>query len=386
MLLGFGAIAGGSIADSPSASPDVTIALVGQSVTTAVGTLGLDAKVAIPGQIASTAQGTITPVITAGDVTLALTGISVTTSQGTLGVKFEVVNTGQVSTTAQGILGLKSDRAIAGQSAATAQGTLGVDTKITTVGQSTGTAQGTLGLKSDKALAGQSAATAQGTLGVDTKLAVVGQNVATEQGIITASMGGDLTLPLTGLVVTTAQGTLGVDIRNDITLELAGLSVAASAGSLGVANVIALTGNSIVVSQGSILTAVECSLDYWMSGYSDGGYVCGAGMELLWPVSINQAVDIWQRLGLDIGAPLTESDISALFGAITISKSGTTTVTNTRTGAAGTNTATSALQEAWQRLGLDPANPMSTSDTALNTGTISQAISTAGGVTTVQRL
>lgn len=43
------------------------------------------------------------------------------------------------------------------------------------------------------------------------------------------------------------------------------------------------------------------------------------------------------------------------------------------------------ISEVWQRLGLDPANPMSASATAITAGSISQSISEGPDQITVQR-
>jgi hypothetical protein len=43
------------------------------------------------------------------------------------------------------------------------------------------------------------------------------------------------------------------------------------------------------------------------------------------------------------------------------------------------------LLDVWQRLGLDPANPMTASDTAINAGAVSQTVSESAGTVTVQR-
>ena len=287
-------------------SPDVTIVLTGQSVTTSAGTLGVKNDKAITGQSVTTNQGTITAVIGGSDVTIALTGIAVTTSQGTLGVKFDVVNAGQSATASQGTLGVKQDKDLSGQSAAASQGTLGV--------------------KFDNALAGQSSTTQQGTLGVsiasgDITLQLVGQSVGTSVGTIGTAFG----LIMSGQLVTTAQGTLTV--------------------------------------QGALPVTITAE-------------------------SAQMLMDIWQRFGLDSANPLVEDASSALFGTIALSKTGTSTITSTRAGTGATPAAIdTVISDTWQRLGLDPANPMVTDGATITAGSVSQTVSGATTVTvTVTRV
>ena len=88
-------------------------------------------------------------------------------------------------------------------------------------------------------------------------------------------------------------------------------------------------------------------------------------------------MEIWQRLGLDISAPLTETNLGANFGSITLTKTGTGTIISTRSGpTASVVDPTTVINDLWQRLGLDPSNPMSASDTLISAGSVTQTRAT----------
>jgi hypothetical protein len=91
--------------------------------------------------------------------------------------------------------------------------------------------------------------------------------------------------------------------------------------------------------------------------------------------------DVWQRLGLNPAAPLTETEASAVAGSLTITKAVGANIVSTRGGASDPGTLSDMLLDIWQRLGLDPANVMTASDTTIAAGGVSQTLTpTAGGV------
>ena len=85
--------------------------------------------------------------------------------------------------------------------------------------------------------------------------------------------------------------------------------------------------------------------------------------------------DVWRRLGLDPDVQLVETDSVATFGAITITKATDGTIISTRTGTDTPGDVNLVIRDIWQRLGLDPDNPMTASANAINTGWIEQTIS-----------
>ena len=106
---------------------------------------------------------------------------------------------------------------------------------------------------------------------------------------------------------------------------------------------------------------------------------------VLTQAEVDMLTDIWQRFGLDPLAPLTETETSASFGGIVLSKSGTNTITSTRSGDSAAGVASSIILDVWQRLGLDPDNPMTASETQISAGTLSQARAVSGATVTVTR-
>lgn len=153
------------------ASPDVTLALTGQTLTSATGSLAPSTSKALTGQALATAQGTLTP-------------------------SLSKELTGQALASTTGALSPSTDKALTGQSLSTAQGTLtpsvGGNVTVAITGQALATAQGTLspsvaGQAVTAALSGQALTSAQGTLtpaisGVAVTVQLTGQNMTVGQG------------------------------------------------------------------------------------------------------------------------------------------------------------------------------------------------------------
>ena len=129
------------------------------------------------------------------------------------------------------------------------------------------------------------------------------------------------------------------------------------------------TGQSADLVKGRVLTASYGT--YSIAGQSvEINY---AGNLIITTDTAKRLVEVWQRLGLDATAPLSETNLSAAFGSITLTKTGTTSVTSTRTGPTSSVVdPTTVINDLWQRLGLDPANPMTTSDTLITAGSVNQ--------------
>jgi hypothetical protein len=164
---------------------------------------------------------------------------------------------------------------------------------------------------------------------------------------------------------------------------------------------------------------LSSSTDYVTSGYVTPGYVTSGDMAGLTAqrvlqagptsivltgyaatltkasssVTINAAqiqmlTDIWQRLGLDTANALIESDASATFGSVTLTKSGSDTIITTRSGTNPANDDVSTvLLDIWQRLGLDPVNPLTVTSGTITAGGVSQTrVETSTSSVTVTRL
>ena len=201
------------------------------------------------------------------DINVALTGQALTSARGTLAVDHTNALTGLSATTARGTAGVDHTQALTGQSLTTARGTVSVtaDGAIALTGLSMTASRGTLGVDRESALTGLSVTSAPGAPGVTHTNPLTGLSVTSARG--TVSPGSDISMGLTGLSMTSARGTLGVVSGSSI--GLTGLSMTGSVGTLSPENVInvALTGLSMTSARGSLgvthtnaLTGRELSL------------------------------------------------------------------------------------------------------------------------------
>lgn len=118
---------------------------------------------------------------------------------------------------------------------------------------------------------------------------------------------------------------------------------------------------------------------------SSKNHSAAAPVVILTPDQVVMLTDIWQRFGLDASNPLTENEASSNFGAVTITKTGTSSIVSQRSGAGATGSVDAMLLDLWQRFGLDPVNPMTATDTSISAGTMTQTITSSGTDTTVTR-
>ena len=161
-----------------------------------------------------------------------------------------------------------------------------------------------------------------------------------------------------------------------LSANLSGAVQASATASASLAAIVATTG---AISAGlSAAVRAEQTAFATLSAYIAADVV-------LTQAEVDMLTDIWQRFGLDPLAPLTETETSASFGGIVLSKSGTNTITSTRSGDSAAGVASSIILDVWQRLGLDPDNPMTASETQISAGTLSQARAVSGATVTVTR-
>ncbi len=161
-----------------------------------------------------------------------------------------------------------------------------------------------------------------------------------------------------------------------LSANLSGAVQASATASASLAAIVATTG---AISAGlSAAVRAEQTAFATLSAYIAADVV-------LTQAEVDMLTDIWQRFGLDPLAPLTETETSASFGGIVLSKSGTNTITSTRAGDSAAGIASSMILDVWQRLGLDPDNPMTASETQISAGTLSQARAVSGATVTVTR-
>ena len=179
-------------------------------------------------------------------------------------------------------------------------------------------------------------------------------------------------------IAATASTGASAAIREAFSLSanLSGAVQASATASASLAAIVATTG---AISAGlSAAVRAEQTAFATLSAYIAADVV-------LTQAEVDMLTDIWRRLGLDIANPLVQGTTTLTFGP-TITLSGSGTITSTRTGAPASGPAAGVmLSDVWQRLGLDPANPMTASDTAINAGAVSQTVSESAGTVTVQR-
>jgi len=161
-----------------------------------------------------------------------------------------------------------------------------------------------------------------------------------------------------------------------ISANLSGAVQSSATASASLAAVVAKT--NAISSDLSAAVRAEQTAFAALSAYIDADVV-------LTQAEVDMLTDIWQRFGLDPLAPLTETETAASFGGIVLSKSGTNTITSTRSGDSAAGVASSMILDVWQRLGLDPDNPMTASETQISVGTLSQARAVSGATVTVTR-
>ena len=198
-------------------------------------------------------------------------------------------------------------------------------------GQTVPTQQGSISLESVVGLTGNNADTAVGLLTVDNQKVLTGQVVTITAGDIGISKGEYLTVPMSSLTVATEYGPIGlantisvtgqsvsiqqgtIDIlivSSNLMLELTGLTVETSVGSILHERSSQIPSNTVTVTNGLLIRAQNCSLDYVESGYIDDGYTCDT--IVLSDSAIQEIVTaIWSHQLPVTGTPTTSADIVA---------------------------------------------------------------------------
>ena len=100
--------------------------------------------------------------------------------------------------------------------------------------------------------------------------------------------------------------------------------------------------------------------------------------------SLDRLREIWARMELDPANPVAITSTQLVVGTINqqISETGASRSGSTLSNAVSADT---AITEIWQRLGLDPANPLVQDETTIQAGAIQLAVAEAAGVVTVTR-
>lgn len=226
---------------------DVTVALTGQALAAALGTVSPANTNVLFGSAASAAQGTASP-----QVAKALSGQPLSAAQGTTAADATLGLGGRSLSTAQGSIAVTSSdvtAALTGQSLAASRGTVSLDRTVSLAGQGLVAASGVMASGAAKALSGQSAAAAQGSVIASPGIGLSGQSVTVSRGSLAAST----SLSLSGLPLAATQG--NVSAGSDVTVALTGQALTASRGTIASAAIVGLLGQAAALSPGNLASA-----------------------------------------------------------------------------------------------------------------------------------
>lgn len=203
---------------------------------------------------------------------------------------------------------------------------------------------------------------------------------------------GDLALALSP----STPGAAGVAVEVDTALALAGVQkrtvglAQESDAAFALALVQARSVGVVSEADAAFALAAVQRLTVGMASESDTAFALeSVGTLILSATSAAQLFDVWQRLGLDPANPLTITQTAELAGGVALAVSEVSgVVTHARAPYSLPRTQGTAahLLDIWQRLGLDPDNPQSTTATSIAAGGVAQSINEAPGpVVTVTR-
>ena len=275
------------------------------------------------GIASSTGQGTASPALT-----IALVGIAITCGQGDLSTSEQnvraltgqaiVASQGSVSTdrhglaaeVLQGAFGKSFTVPLSGTAIAASAGTVtpNADDSVPLSGQVSAVGQGTLVAAKSEALTGSAITSAQQTIAPTLRPTdIVGQAVVSGQGAVSASA-DDVNVHLSGHEASFEQGSVVVGGQ-----QIAGLASTPAAGTATPDTTVALTGSASTCAQGSLTAAQEASEDTHI--ISAHGSVVSArevaltGLEALCEQGVVGVTG-------DVSIPLTGEAFSALSGSL----------------------------------------------------------------------
>ena len=314
----FRVLYGGSVADTITQTPQVTIAdtasvpLTGISATAAVGSLAVAVVIALTG-VGGT--GEVGNLAASASYTVPITGVAATGSVGTLAPTVTVPLSGVEGTGAEGSLTASISAALSGETATGAVGsvTFGIGKTLTGV-EGTG-AVGTLAPSLTLPITGVEGTGSVGNLTESISVALSGEEATGTPGSLTVSA----TLPLTGVAATGSVGSLAATIS----VPLTGVEGTGSVGSLAPssADEVSLTG---VAGTGSVGTLAP-SLVVDVTGVEGTGAVGTLGTLQGKQLSGNEAVGSVGNLTASVSVPLTGVEGTGSEGTLAASASVTLT-------------------------------------------------------------
>jgi hypothetical protein len=205
-----------------------------------------------------------------------------------------------------------------------------------------------------------------------------GQSATLSRGRPLTAVAGEYTYTgqsaaiLRGRVIESSAGSYDYTGQSaDITYEGTGYSLIAEPGAY------AITGQIATISKGRAILADPG----WYVYTGSSAALSVERVAVITPGQVRMLTDIWQRFGLDPAAPLTETETAASFAGIVLAKSGTSAITSTRSGPGSVGNTDLMLRDIWRRLGLDADTPMTAAADIITAGWLEQTITpTAGGV------
>ena len=211
------------------ASPDVTISLTGQSVTSSAGFVKSAVAYSATGQSATSSAGTVV-----NAVAYSAIGQATTSSAGLVARAVAYSASGQAATSNAGTVVPALSRSITGSSATSSAGTVVSNVSYSFGGSSitatAGTVTVTAGNDVSVTLTGSSATSSAGSVKSAAAYSASGQAASTSSGTVVNQVG----YPITGQSMTSASGTLTASVSGDVTISLTGQSISVSQGALGV--------------------------------------------------------------------------------------------------------------------------------------------------------
>lgn len=211
------------------ASPDVTLSLTGQSVTSSAGFVKSAVAYSATGQSATSSAGTVV-----NAVAYSAIGRATTSSAGLVARAVAYSASGQAATSNAGTVVPALSRSITGSSATSSAGTVVSNVSYSFGGSSitatAGTVTVTAGNDVSVTLTGSSATSSAGSVKSAAAYSASGQAASTSSGTVVNQVG----YPITGQSMTSASGTLTASVSGDVTISLTGQSISVSQGALGV--------------------------------------------------------------------------------------------------------------------------------------------------------
>lgn len=196
--------------------------------------------------------------IAAASGTVALTGNSATSAVGTLSPSIALAITGNAATSARGSFTLTESKAITGNQVTASRGTPVASISVALTGNQATTSQGTVTPAGtfSAALTGNQVTASRGTPVASISLAITGNQAAASAGVVTPP--GNISTALIGRSATTSVGVVVPGISKAITGNAATSAVGTVTPASG--NVVALTGNGAVSAVGMFTHGISLAL------------------------------------------------------------------------------------------------------------------------------